>query len=190
MGKPIISRKAGGTGKSRRWIILVKMFNTPILFLIFNRPQTTLLVFEQIKKVQPKWLFIAADGPHIEKPGEEELCNETREIVLKGIDWDCEVKTLFRSENVGCMKGPSEAINWFFGNVEQGIILEDDCLPDSSFFTYCEQLLEEYKYNEKIITIGGTNLNTTHSTKIRNLMFKNESFIFDKKEKNSLVNLL
>lgn len=134
------------------------MFDTPILFLIFNRPDTTALVFEQIKRVQPKHLFIAADGPRDNRPGEADLCKASRDILLKGIDWDCEVKTLFRDENLGCKKAVAGAINWFFKNVAQGIILEDDCLPDQSFFQYCEQLLERHKDDEHIISIGGTNL--------------------------------
>lgn len=134
------------------------MFDTPILFLIFKRPETTALVFEQIKKVQPKYLFVAADGPRINRPGEADLCKASRDIVVKGISWDCELKILFRDENIGCKKAVSGAINWFFDNVEQGIILEDDCLPDQSFFPYCEALLEKYKYDEHIISIGGTNL--------------------------------
>ena len=134
------------------------MFNNPILFLIFNRPETTAPVFEQIKKIQPKYLYVAADGPRSNRPGEDELCKASKAIVLEGIDWDCEVKTLLRGKNMGCKRAVSDAINWFFENVEQGIILEDDCLPDESFFYYCEQLLEKYKYDNSIISIGGTNL--------------------------------
>ena len=137
------------------------MFETPILFLIFNRPDTTALVFEQIKGVKPKHLFIAADGPRDNRPGEADLCKASRDIVLQGIDWECEVKTLFREVNLGCGVAPAKAINWFFDNVDQGIILEDDCLPDPSFFTYCELLLEKYKYDDRVLTIGGTNLGYT-----------------------------
>ena len=143
------------------------MFETPVLFLIFNRPDTTARVFAQIKKVQPKFLYIAADGPRNEKQEESELCAEVRDIVLSNIDWDCELKMLFRKTNLGCGKAVSEAITWFFENVEQGIIIEDDCLPEISFFYYCEELLNRYKYDEKIISIGGTNLgydiSETHS---------------------------
>ncbi len=101
------------------------MFNTPILFIIFNRPETTKKVFETIRNAKPKKLFIAADGPRDKKTGEKELCEETRKITSQ-IGWDCEVKTLFREKNLGCGKAVSEAINWFFDNVEEGIILEDD----------------------------------------------------------------
>ena len=135
-----------------------KMFNTPILFLIFNRPETTAPVFEQIKKLRPKYLYVAADGPRDNKPGEAEECSAARAIVLEGIDWDCEVKTFLRAENAGCRKAVSEAIAWFFEQEEQGIILEDDCLPHQSFFPYCEQLLIRYKHDSTVISIGGTNL--------------------------------
>lgn len=135
------------------------MFETPVLFIIFNRPETTLLVFEQIKKVKPKYLFVAADGPRKNKPGEEDLCSAAREIIMNDIDWDCEIKTLFRNENAGCKKGPITAINWFFEHVEQGIILEDDCLPHESFFYFCKQMLYEYKDDGNILTINGCNFN-------------------------------
>ena len=102
-------------------------------------------MFDQIKKIQPKYLYVAADGPRNNKPGEERLCNDSRAIVLEGIGWDCEVKTLLREKNVGCKEAVSQAIAWFFNNVEQGIILEDDCLPGETFFNYCEELLEKYK---------------------------------------------
>jgi hypothetical protein len=130
--------------------------NTPVLFLIFNRPETTKKVFEAIRKARPEKLFIAADGPRENKIGENELCNEARTIVTQ-IDWPCEVKTLFRENNLGCKIGVSSAITWFFEHVENGIILEDDCLPDMSFFRFCEELLEYYKDDERIMHISGDN---------------------------------
>jgi hypothetical protein len=133
------------------------MFNTPVLFLLFNRPDTTKQVFEVIRKVKPAKLFIAADGPRKERVGEAELCRQTREFVLNYIDWDCQVNTLFRDENLGCGRAVSEAISWFFEYVEDGIILEDDCLPSNSFFTYCSVLLDRYRFNDKIMHIGGDN---------------------------------
>jgi len=133
------------------------MFETPILFLLFNRPDTTKLVFAKIREVKPKYLFIAADGPRADRQSEKELCEQTRNLVMDSIDWDCEVKTLFRNENLGCGKAVSLAITWFFDNVEQGIILEDDCLPDLSFFQYCSDLLEKYRFDEQVFVIGGNN---------------------------------
>lgn len=129
---------------------------TPVLFLVFNRPDCTAKVFEALRLHKPKKLFIAADGFRLNKEGEKELCDEVRQIVVN-IDWECELRTLFRDNNLGCGKAVSSAINWFFEFVEEGIILEDDCLPSQSFFKYCSELLEKYKYNEDIYTISGNN---------------------------------
>jgi hypothetical protein len=127
-----------------------------VLFLVFNRPDTTKKVFEAIKAVKPPRLYIAADGPRINRLGELEKVKSVREIVSK-IDWDCEVKTLFREENLGCKYAVSSAITWFFEHEEQGIILEDDCLPNSDFFWFCDEMLNRYKYNDYVWTITGDN---------------------------------
>lgn len=129
---------------------------TPILFIIFNRPNTTEQVFAEIRKAQPTKLYIAADGPRPEKKEEEGLCAEARKIIEK-IDWDCEVKTLFQEKNLGILYGPHTAISWFFDKVEEGIILEDDCVPDQSFFSFCETLLEYYRDDKRIMQISGNN---------------------------------
>ncbi len=131
-------------------------YSCPILFLIFNRPDTTSQVFEEIKKIKPKKLFIAADGPRDNRPDDIILCEETRRIVNK-IDWECELFTLFHNTNIGCKLAVSTAITWFFSFVEEGIILEDDCVPDDSFFHYCAILLEKYKDDERVMMISGTN---------------------------------
>ena len=130
---------------------------TPVLFLIFNRPETTRRVFDSIKRVRPKYLYIAADGPRPQKEGESGICISLRKLVLSEIDWPCEVQTLFREQNLGCKIAVSSAIDWFFKNEEQGIILEDDCLPDETFFTFCSELLEKYCFDDTVFMIGGTN---------------------------------
>lgn len=132
------------------------MFNTPILLIVFNRPNSTQKVFEELKKIKPKHLYIAADGPRDSNMEDITKCAETRTIINE-INWDCEVKTLFRDENRGCGRGPAEAITWFFQFVEEGIILEDDCLPSCDFFHFCENLLAYYRYNNNIFFIGGNN---------------------------------
>ncbi|MDD4829857.1 MAG: nucleotide-diphospho-sugar transferase, partial [Bacteroidales bacterium] len=132
------------------------MYNIPILFIIFNRLDTTEQVFEQIRKQKPKYLYIAADGPRKDREDDNENCKKTRAIIDR-INWDCELKTLFREENLGCGKAVSGAITWFFENVEMGIILEDDCLPHEDFFPYCEELLIKYKYNKEVKMISGDN---------------------------------
>jgi hypothetical protein len=133
------------------------MFNTPVLFIVFNRLDTTKQVFSAIRQVKPSHLFIAADGPRSTVVDEAEKCQTVRKYVLDNIDWDCEVHSLFREENLGCGKAVSEAITWFFGQVEQGIILEDDCVPSISFFSFCEELLAKYKDSDLIYHIAGNN---------------------------------
>lgn len=134
----------------------IDSFDVPVLFLIFNRADITQLVFDRIKQIKPKQLFVAADGPRFGKIGEKEECERVREIINR-VDWNCEVKTLFREENLGCRVAVSSAINWFFENVEEGIILEDDCLADESFFEFCEEMLNKYRDDGKIMHISGNN---------------------------------
>jgi hypothetical protein len=126
----------------------------PVLFIIFNRPDTAGRVFEAIRQAKPPRLYVAADGPRKNKPGEKELCEKTRSII-DGADWDCKVITLFREENLGCGRAVSGAISWFFAEEREGIILEDDCLPHPSFFSYCGELLDYYRDNKKIMHISG-----------------------------------
>jgi hypothetical protein len=130
-------------------------FNIPILFLIFNRYEEAQTVFDQIKGIRPKQLFVVADGPRKDVLGDCESCQKTRKIIEQ-VDWDCEVKTLFRKENLGCGKSISNGISWFFDHVEQGIILEDDCVPDISFFLFCALMLKKYKEVENVMMIAGT----------------------------------
>ena len=130
------------------------MFKTPILFLIFNRFDTANQVFQKIKEQKPKYLYIAADWPRKDKKWEIEKCKKTREEILKQIDWDCELKTLFREDNLWCKMAISWAITRFFENEEQWIIIEDDCLPDPSFFWFCETLLNKYKEDKRIMMIS------------------------------------
>lgn len=130
---------------------------TPVLFLVFNRLVTTQKVFEQIRQAKPQKLFVASDGARSHLTEEKAKVKEIRDFILKNIDWECEVKTLFREENLGCGKAVATAIDWFFSEVEEGIILEDDCLPDSTFFFYCQELLEKYREEERIMVISGNN---------------------------------
>ncbi|MFD0751508.1 nucleotide-diphospho-sugar transferase [Mucilaginibacter calamicampi] len=127
-----------------------------VLFIVFNRPAETAAVLEKIREARPPRLYIGADGPRANKPGEEELCRQTRENALK-VDWDCEVKTLFKDSNVGCKIGEASAMQWFFDNEEEGIILEDDTLPSNSFFMFCDELLEKYRHDTRIRIIAGAN---------------------------------
>ena len=135
------------------------LYMVPILFIIFNRPGTTQQVFNEIRKARPAQLFVAADGPRKNRPDEQEDCRKAREIINQ-VDWECRVSTLFRDENLGCKNGVSSAIDWFFSHVEEGIILEDDCVPDESFFQFCQELLERYRDDERIMMISGNNFDS------------------------------
>lgn len=127
---------------------------TPIAFMIFNRPEYTNAVFAEIRKAQPKKLFIIADGPRI--PSEEAACKEARAIV-ENIDWPCEVYRNYAEQNLGLKERFRSGLNWYFKHVEQGIILEDDCLPHPSFFQFTNEMLERYKNEEQIMMISGDN---------------------------------
>jgi hypothetical protein len=129
---------------------------TAVLFVVFNRPNTTAQVFEAIRRASPPRLYVAADGPRPSKIGEEANVELVRTIATS-VDWPCELKTLFRPLNLGCKHAVSRAITWFFEHEEQGIILEDDCLPSQSFFWFCEQLLNLYKVEERIFLVSGFN---------------------------------
>lgn len=128
--------------------------NTPIAFLIFRRPDLTARVFAAIRQAQPRQLFIVADGARNEE--ENLLCQQAR-AVTEVIDWDCEVFRNYANENLGCRKRVSSGLDWVFAQVEEAIILEDDCLPHPSFFRYCQELLDYYREDERIWCISGDN---------------------------------
>lgn len=130
--------------------------NKPVLLLTFNRLDYLKDVFEKVKEAKPPRLYLASDGARPEKEGENEKVEEVRNYMLSNIDWDCEVKTRFLKTNSGgCCNGVSGAITCFFENEKDGIILEDDIVPDISFFNFCEELLDKYNDNKEIWTITG-----------------------------------
>lgn len=129
---------------------------TPVAFIIFNRPDLTEQVFQAIRQAQPKKLLVVADGPRSDRPGEAEKCTAAR-AVINQVDWECVVLTNYSDVNLGCKYRVSSGIEWVFSQVEEAIILEDDCLPSSSFFSYCEALLKKYRNDTRIMHIGGHN---------------------------------
>ena len=129
---------------------------TPVLFLVFNRPDCTSRVFESIRKARPERLYVAGDGARGAREGEAERCAEVRRIATD-VDWPCEVRTLFRDENLGCMQAVAGGIDWFFAQENDGIILEDDVVPGEGFFRFMEQSLEMFQNDEKIGLISGFN---------------------------------
>lgn len=127
-----------------------------VLFIIFKRADTTRRVFERIREAQPPRLYIAADGPRKDRPDEVEKCQAARKVV-ETIDWPCEVHRLYRDENLGCGKGVSSAITWFFEHEEQGVIIEDDVLPHCDFFKYSDEMLVRFKEDREVQLISGNN---------------------------------
>ncbi len=133
-----------------------EVFKTPILLIVFNRPDTTRQVLDAIKEVRPQKLYVVADGPRKGNAQDDANCAQVRDL-FTDLDWECELITWFRDNNVGCGLGPSTGITWFFEQEEMGIILEDDILPVAGFFQFCAELLEKYKEDERIFQISGMN---------------------------------
>jgi len=129
----------------------------PILLIAWRRPHTLRQVIDAIRVVAPTRLFIACDGPSPERPGEAEKVATTKQVIKEAIDWPCRIHHLYSEVNQGCRLGVSRAISWFFEEVEEGIILEDDCVPHSSFFTYCSSLLDRYRNDTRVWCISGSN---------------------------------
>ncbi len=129
---------------------------TPVCMIIFNRPDRTQQIFNVIKQVKPPKLLVVADGARLNKIGEAEKCAETRAI-FDQIDWDCELLTNYAESNLGIYQRVTSGLKWVFEIVEEAIILEDDCLPNLSFFQFCEEMLERYRNDERITMISGNN---------------------------------
>lgn len=130
--------------------------STPVAFFIFNRPDPTERVFSEIRKARPSKLLVVADGPRMDRNGEAEKCAFVRAIIDR-VDWDCEVMKNYSETNLGCKRRVSSGLDWVFEKVEEAIILEDDCLPNQSFFLFCQELLNRYRDNPTIMQICGSN---------------------------------
>lgn len=126
-------------------------------FIVFNRPELTARVLAAIRAARPPRLFVVADGPRADRPGEVERCAAVRALIEVGIDWPCVVEKNYAESNLGCGRRVSSGLDWVFARVEEAIILEDDCLPDASFFPFCEELLARYREDGRVAQIGGTN---------------------------------
>ncbi len=130
---------------------------TPVALFIFNRPETTRRVFETIRAVRPQYLLVVADGSRAGREGEEERCCAARSVI-DSVDWDCRVLTNYAKKNMGCRRRVSSGLDWVFSEVEEAIILEDDCLPHPTFFKFCQELLERFRLDTRIAQISGVNL--------------------------------
>lgn len=131
--------------------------NTPILLIAWRRPNTLRQVIKAIKQIAPTRLYIACDGPNPERPGEEDDVAATRDVIRQEVDWPCQIERFYSDHNQGCRLGVSRAITWFFDQVEEGIVLEDDCVPHPDFFALCQKLLETYRHDNRVWCISGNN---------------------------------
>jgi hypothetical protein len=134
----------------------MQQLSTPVAFLVFNRPHTTARVWSAIREARPATLLVVADGPRAGRDGEAARCTEVRAI-CDNVDWPCQVLRNYADSNLGCRQRVSSGLDWVFETVEEAIILEDDCLPHPTFFTYCQELLERYRDDERVMLISGDN---------------------------------
>ena len=132
------------------------MLKTPIAYLIFNRPRHTRETFAAIRAQRPSTLLIIADGPRLGHPTDADRCRETREVVEQ-IDWPCKVLHNYATQNMGCKRRVSSGLDWVFEQVERAIIIEDDCLPNEDFFSFCDALLDRYEDDERVWVVTGNN---------------------------------
>jgi len=135
------------------------MFETPVALVIFRRPALTERVLGVLSTIRPRKLLVIADGPRADRPEEAELCAATRAVIDR-VDWDCEVLKNYSDVNLGCGRRPATGFDWVFEQVEEAIILEDDCIPEQSFFLFCEMLLARYREDERVMHIGGSTYRT------------------------------
>lgn len=130
------------------------MLSTPVALIIYRRPYLTEKVLDAVRAVKPTDLYVIADGPRPDKLGEAEACAAAR-AVIDSVDWGCQVHRCYSETNLGCGHRPASGMDWLFEQVESAIILEDDCIPHSSFFSFCQELLERYKDDERVMHISG-----------------------------------
>lgn len=135
-------------------MLTASSFSEAVLVIGFNRPDAMEEVLASVRQVRPPRLYLAVDGPRPDRAGEAKLVQACRDLAER-IDWPCEVHTLFQESNLGCGQGVSTAITWFFANEERGIILEDDVIPDRSFFGFCAELLDRYQHDDRVLAISG-----------------------------------
>ncbi len=138
------------------------MLDTPVALILFNRPDLTERVFSEIAKAQPRKLFLIADGPRLDNPTDSDKCAAARAVV-ENVDWECEVLRDYSDANLGCGRRPATGICWVFDQVEEAIILEDDCVPHPTFFPFCDELLARYREDGRIMQICGHNFQFGHT---------------------------
>ncbi|XHR29412.1 MAG: glycosyltransferase family 2 protein [Chthoniobacteraceae bacterium] len=151
---------------------------TPVIFLVFNRPETTARVFEAIREARPPRLLVVCDGPRPHVPGDAARVAVVRRIISEGVDWPCQVLTDYAETNLGCRERVLSGLDWAFSLVEEAIILEDDCLPHPSFFTFCETLLERYRNEPRVLHIGANNFQGWRRRTLKSYFFSKYNHIW------------
>jgi hypothetical protein len=142
-----------------------------VVLLIFNRPDCTRRVFERVRAARPETLFVVADGPRADAAGEAAACEAARAVVAQGVDWPCDIRREFSDRNLGCARRVSSGLDWVFAQVEEAIVLEDDCVPDERFFPYCTELLARYRAEPRVGLIAGSNFQARDVTDGRGYYF-------------------
>ena len=143
---------------------------TPIAFIIFNRPDLTARVFAEIARARPEKLLVIADGPRPDHQGENAKCAATRAIIER-VDWPCEILKNYSDVNLGCGHRPATGLRWLFEQVDEAIILEDDCVPHPTFFRFCEELLDQYREDERVMHISGDNFTSPAKRNVDDYLF-------------------
>ena len=156
---------------------MIRDLETPVALLIFNRPESTRRVFEAIRAVRPRRLLVIADGPRPGRIGEEQRCRDARSVI-DTVDWDCTIDKNYAEENLGCRRRVSSGLDWVFRQVEEAIILEDDCLPHRSFFPFCQELLGRYRDEPRIAQISGVNFQPRAATPTHSYYFSRYNHIW------------
>jgi hypothetical protein len=151
----------------------------PILLLFFNRPAQAEAVIQRVRDVKPARLYVHCDGARESVAGESERVQAVRDMVANAVDWPCVVSTLYRAQNMGLRAGVYDALNWFFEAEPFGIVLEDDCLPDLSFFPFCDTMLERYAQEPRVMHIGGFNPGSAFTRKeVGSYFFSQLTFVW------------
>lgn len=152
------------------------MSKIPVIVMAFNRPEMVKMAMEPIRQYQPDRLYLACDGPRLNKEGEGALVAATQKTMMDAVDWPCDVKTLFREKNLGCANAVNEAVSWFYEHEEFGVVIEDDVIVSLDFLKMCEELLPRYNNDSEIMHISAMNFNNVQTA--NSYTFQKKPFVW------------
>jgi hypothetical protein len=132
-------------------------FDIPVALIVYNRPEFTRRLIAALRPACPRHILIIADGPNLERSGDDTRCQQVRAAVAE-IDWPCEVELNAADNNLGCRKRPQTGLAWVFERVQEVIVLEDDCIPDPTFFPFCRELLIRYRDDPRVMIVSGMSI--------------------------------